>query len=337
MAGTIPPRPAARQGRCDIVAAVAGVRQSGTAATTAAMMSTRGAGANMLGPAAMATLRSRERDELAAMVCADAARAVLVHGATGAGRSTLIQAGVVPLLQSHGVVAVACSDPHAPTVALASALVALGLPEQVAENPANYLTRIVSTAVASQQFVFAIDDVDQIFDDERALTELGELYARLVSRAGGRVRFLFGCDSARVHGLAALERRTGSLFPPSATTINSAGCQPPDRPATATSGRRGSTLAPSSASEVASAAAASAPCSGRSSSRALGGNSDPVRRSSAARPCTRALSQPNKKRTRPPARDTSRAYSSPSWAPTSSRACPRSRWPGGQGAGNPPS
>jgi hypothetical protein len=169
-----------------------------------------------LGPAdaAAATLRARERDELATLLCADGVRAVLLHGPAGAGRTTLIDAALVPLLQSHGIIAVTCSDLHQPTLALAGALRALGIPEQLAENPGAYLTRVVSTAVAGQLFVLAIDDVDQIVDDERALTELAELYARLVSRSGGRVRFLFSCRSERVHTLAALEKRTGSLFTP---------------------------------------------------------------------------------------------------------------------------
>jgi hypothetical protein len=45
--------------------------------------------------------------------------------------------------------------------------------------------------------------------------ELSDLYSRVVSRSGGRARFLFSCASERLHVLGGLERRTGSLFPPS--------------------------------------------------------------------------------------------------------------------------
>ena len=51
---------------------------------------------------------------------------------------------------------------------------------------------------------------------DAVIGELNEVYARVVGRSGGRARFVFGCASAEVHRLGALERRTGSLFPPTA-------------------------------------------------------------------------------------------------------------------------
>src|SRR5438309_683217 len=51
--------------------------------------------------------------------------------------------------------------------------------------------------------------------DEGVVVELAEWFARVVSRSAGRARFLFVCASERLHSLGVLERRTGSLFPPS--------------------------------------------------------------------------------------------------------------------------
>src|SRR4029453_13749164 len=77
-----------------------------------------------------------------------------------------------------------------------------------------FLTSAVANAVAGQQFIFIVDDVDLVCTDERATMELSDLFSRVVSRSGGRARFLFVCASTRLHVLANLERRTGSLFPP---------------------------------------------------------------------------------------------------------------------------
>src|SRR5205823_2841423 len=65
------------------------------------------------------------------------------------------------------------------------------------------------------QFVFVVDDIDLACHDDRIVAEIGELFAKVVSRSAGRARFLFVAASERLHVLGALERRTGSLFPPS--------------------------------------------------------------------------------------------------------------------------
>src|SRR6185503_2474970 len=59
------------------------------------------------------------------------------------------------------------------------------------------------------------DDGDLLCADDRATAELSDLFARVVSRSSGRARFLFACASERMNVLGALEKRTGSLFPPS--------------------------------------------------------------------------------------------------------------------------
>ncbi len=75
--------------------------------------------------------------------------------------------------------------------------------------------RAVANAVQGQQFVFIVDDVDLLCAEERSVMELSDLFSRVISRSGGRARFLFSCASQRLHVLGGLERRTGSLFPPS--------------------------------------------------------------------------------------------------------------------------
>ncbi|MBP6628714.1 MAG: hypothetical protein KBG28_07910 [Kofleriaceae bacterium] len=156
------------------------------------------------------------RDELSRLVTADGFRAGLLYGECGVGKTSLIRAGLIPHLRDHGVVAVLCEDPTQPTQSLAVGMSALGMQPQAGENAGAFLARIVSNAVAGQQFVFVIDDADEVCQDERRVTELSELFGKVVARSGGRARFLFVAASDRMHVLGQLERRTGALFPPSA-------------------------------------------------------------------------------------------------------------------------
>lgn len=159
--------------------------------------------------------RETERDEIAKMVTADGFRAGLVYGEPGVGKTSLVRAGLIPYLRDHGIVALACEDIMAPAASFAAGLSAFGIQPQTGELPVVFATRAVANAVAGQQFVFVVDDIDLLCADERATNELSDLFARVISRSGGRARFLFVCASERQHVLGALERRTGSLFPPS--------------------------------------------------------------------------------------------------------------------------
>src|SRR6185503_14882329 len=82
-------------------------------------------------------------------------------------------------------------------------------------QPIAFMTRAVSNSVAGQQFVFVVDDIGLACTDERVIGDLAEMFAKVVSRSAGRARFLFVAASERMHALGSLERRTGSLFPPS--------------------------------------------------------------------------------------------------------------------------
>jgi hypothetical protein len=160
--------------------------------------------------------RETERDEIAKMVTADGFRAGLVYGEPGVGKTSLVRAGLIPHLRDHGIVALACEDLTAPAASFAAGLSAFGIQPNAGELPAMFATRAVTNAVAGQQFVFVVDDIDILCADERAVAELSDLFSRVVSRSGGRARFLFVCASERQHLLGTLERRTGSLFPPTA-------------------------------------------------------------------------------------------------------------------------
>lgn len=159
--------------------------------------------------------RETERDEVAKLVTADGFRAGLLFGEPGVGKTSLVRAGLIPYLRDHGIVALACEDLTQPAQSFAAGLSAFGIQPTANELPIPFATRAVANAVAGQQFVFVVDDIDLICTDERATTELSDLFSRVVSRSGGRARFLFVCASERLHSLGALERRTGSLFPPS--------------------------------------------------------------------------------------------------------------------------
>src|SRR4051812_41262156 len=159
--------------------------------------------------------REAERDELARMVTADGFRAGLLFGEPGVGKTSLVRAGLIPHLRDHGVVALACEDLSQPAASFAAGLSSFGIQPNPQELPTAFLARAVSNAVAGQQFLFVVDDVDLACGDERITSEIGELFAKVVSRSAGRARFLFVAASERLHVLGALERRTGSLFPPS--------------------------------------------------------------------------------------------------------------------------
>ncbi len=159
--------------------------------------------------------REAERDDIAKMVTADGFRAGLLFGEPGAGKTSLVRAGLIPQLRDHGTVALACEDLAQPAASFAIGLSAFGIQPTANEPPVMFATRAVANAVAGQQFVFIVDDVDLLCADDRATLELSDLFARVVSRSGGRARFLFVCASERMNVLGALEKRTGSLFPPS--------------------------------------------------------------------------------------------------------------------------
>lgn len=159
--------------------------------------------------------RESERDELARMVTADGFRAGLLFGEQGVGKTSLVRAGLIPHLRDHGVVALACEDLSQPAQSFAITLSSFGIQPNAGEQPIPFLIRAVSNAVQGQQFVFIVDDVDLACHDDRITGELSEIFAKVVSRSAGRARFLFVCASDRMNVLGALERRTGSLFPPS--------------------------------------------------------------------------------------------------------------------------
>ena len=159
--------------------------------------------------------REAERDELSRMVTADGFRAGLLFGEQGVGKTSLVRAGLIPDLRDHGIVALACEDLSQPAQSFAAGLSTFGIQPNAGEAPIAFLARAVSNAVQGQKFVFIVDDVDLAAHDEKIISEISELFAKVVSRSAGRARFLFVCASDRLNALGALERRTGSLFPPS--------------------------------------------------------------------------------------------------------------------------
>lgn len=164
--------------------------------------------------------RDTERDTMTRLVTQDGVRACLLYGEPGVGKSSLLRAGLAPHLRDHGVVALTCDDITQPTNGFSRAVAtATSVPARPDEKPIDYLVRVVSQAMAGQLYVFVIDDVDMVMRhdlDGRIAHELGDLFARVTTRSSGRARFLFTLADSRLHWLDAMERRTGSLFPPNA-------------------------------------------------------------------------------------------------------------------------
>ncbi len=159
--------------------------------------------------------RYAEREELSRLVSGEGFRAGLLYGDAGVGKSSLLRAGMVPHLRDHGVVAVFCDNPHAPIDSLAEALGRAGATPAPNEQNLSFLTRVTGSAGGGQLYLFIVDEAEAILDDDRVVSELGDMFARVVARSGGRARFLFACASSKIHLFGKLERRTGSLFPPS--------------------------------------------------------------------------------------------------------------------------
>jgi hypothetical protein len=174
--------------------------------------------------------RDGEREDLARLVSAEGYRAGLLYGESGVGKTSLLRAGLVPHLRDHGVVALMCEDSLRPEESFARVIgQATGVTRGATEQPVSFLSRVLADAVG-QIFLFIVDEADVALSraragagtsagvgsaDDRVVSELGELFARVVARSAGRARFLFACASERLHVFGALERRTGSLFPPS--------------------------------------------------------------------------------------------------------------------------
>jgi len=164
------------------------------------------------------TGRDNERDELVRAIMQDSFRAGLLYGERGAGKTSLLRAGVIPELRDQGVTVVVADDLAAPAEALARGMAAGGARATPGEAASAFLARVVSNLAPGQLAVFVLDDADLMIGagGDAVVGELNEVYARVVGRSGGRARFVFACASERVHRLGALERRTGSLFPPTA-------------------------------------------------------------------------------------------------------------------------
>lgn len=162
--------------------------------------------------------REAEQAELVQLMMGRGLRAGLLYGEQGVGKTMLLRAGLLPALHAQDVIALYCEDIYHPVEAFAQALMATsGIAQEEGESPLLYLDRVVVRSMSGKMFVFVLDHVDLALasGNEQLISDLGDLFARVVTRSSGRARFLFCCPSDRMHLFGALEQRTGSLFPPS--------------------------------------------------------------------------------------------------------------------------
>jgi HEAT repeat protein len=188
--------------------------------TSSSMAVPTAAAAAASGPMALPSsliARETELGALVQMITARGFRAGLLHGELGVGKTSLLRAGLVPYLLEQGIVALYCGDMRRPMPTLVAAAQGLtGIAPEPGETPVLYLDRLVTRSIADKQVVLVLDHMEEALvpGDEALLGDLGDLFARVVTRSGGRGKFLFCCDSAHVHRFGLLEQRTGSLFPP---------------------------------------------------------------------------------------------------------------------------
>lgn len=166
--------------------------------------------------------REAELERLMQIVSARGFRAGLLYGEHGVGKTSLLRAGLIPQLFDKGMVALYCGDTGNPIQELLAAVRnMLHLEPAEGEEPIPFLDRVVTRELGDRHVVFLLDHMERVLGDVAArraddslLSDIGDLFARVVTRSGGRGKFLFCCDSAHVHRFGALEQRTGSLFPP---------------------------------------------------------------------------------------------------------------------------
>ena len=139
------------------------------------------------------TGRDNERDELVRAIMQDSFRAGLLYGERGAGKTSLLRAGVIPELRDQGVTVVVADDLAAPAEALARGMAAGGARATPGEAASAFLARVVSNLAPGQLAVFVLDDADLMIGagGDAVVGELNEVYARVVgprASSGGRPR-----------------------------------------------------------------------------------------------------------------------------------------------------
>ena len=162
------------------------------------------------------TGRETQCEQLASLLADAEFRAGLLYGESGVGKTSFLQAGLVPLLREQGILAVISASASVADLTEATHKVT-SIPPRSTERIDAYLTRVISDeSSSSHSIVFILDEIDSILDSsaEQHVNTLKDVFTRVVSRGNGRAKFLFCCDRAHIYVLDRLERKTGSLFPP---------------------------------------------------------------------------------------------------------------------------
>lgn len=153
--------------------------------------------------------RAAETQAALQQIARDGARVTALTGEAGAGKTSLLRAGLTPALARQGVMTLYLGSYEPLEQELWQAASRAGAePPTSGESGADYLVRISRASRAGT--LVMLDHLESLVTTPGpALGQLGALLATAAAAAGPRLRFLFCIDSAAFHRLDLLHSLTG--------------------------------------------------------------------------------------------------------------------------------